>query len=359
MRGVIPALLRFKAAGYELVIVTNQDGLGTPSYPREPFERADAFVHGLLASQGIEFAADFICPHPAEAGCDCRKPAIGLVRDYVNDGAARPRRFRDGRRPRHRPRVRAQPRPQGLQVRQRRAPRDLARDRARAARPPARRRRSCAARRKPTSTSRVDLDSETEPRREHRHRLLRPHARAARQARRLRARAAVHGRPAHRRAPHRGGLRARARRSAAQGARRQARHPALRLPAADGRSATSQVADRPRRAARTSCSRAQFPRERVGELPTELVPHFFRSLAETLGAAIHVSVRGENAHHMVEACFKGVGRALRQAFARRGESCRRRRARCEARRRRDRLACGVEPRVAALRARAARRAMRP
>jgi imidazoleglycerol-phosphate dehydratase/histidinol-phosphatase len=63
----------------------------------------------------------------------------------------------------------------------------------------------------------------------------------------------------------------------------------------------------------------KFPRERVGELPTELVPHFFRSLAETLGAAIHVHVRGENAHHMVEVCFKGVARALRQAFERRGE----------------------------------------
>ena len=57
----------------------------------------------------------------------------------------------------------------------------------------------------------------------------------------------------------------------------------------------------------------KFNRERIGELPTELVPHFFRSLAEALGAAIHIHVQGENAHHMVEACFKGVGRALRQA----------------------------------------------
>jgi imidazoleglycerol phosphate dehydratase HisB len=56
-----------------------------------------------------------------------------------------------------------------------------------------------------------------------------------------------------------------------------------------------------------------FGRESVGGLPTELVPHFFRSLADSLGAAIHVQVRGENSHHMVEACFKGVGRALRQA----------------------------------------------
>lgn len=62
----------------------------------------------------------------------------------------------------------------------------------------------------------------------------------------------------------------------------------------------------------------RFPRETVGALPTELVPHFFRSLAEALGAAIHVSVTGENTHHMIEACFKGVGRALRQALRREG-----------------------------------------
>jgi imidazoleglycerol phosphate dehydratase HisB len=58
----------------------------------------------------------------------------------------------------------------------------------------------------------------------------------------------------------------------------------------------------------------RFNRERVGDLPTELVPHFFRSLAESLGAALHVAVRGENTHHMIEACFKGVGRSLRQAI---------------------------------------------
>ncbi len=58
----------------------------------------------------------------------------------------------------------------------------------------------------------------------------------------------------------------------------------------------------------------QFGRDQVGELPTELVPHFFRSLAETLGAAINIKVDGENTHHMIEACFKGVGRALRQAI---------------------------------------------
>ena len=62
-----------------------------------------------------------------------------------------------------------------------------------------------------------------------------------------------------------------------------------------------------------------FGRDQVGQLPTELVPHFFRSLAETLGAAINIKVSGENTHHMIEACFKGVGRSLRQAIVRRGE----------------------------------------
>ncbi|MDP2325189.1 MAG: bifunctional histidinol-phosphatase/imidazoleglycerol-phosphate dehydratase, partial [Gammaproteobacteria bacterium] len=64
----------------------------------------------------------------------------------------------------------------------------------------------------------------------------------------------------------------------------------------------------------------EFPRSEVGQLPTELVPHFFRSVADSLGANLHIAVRGENTHHMVEACFKGFGRTLRQAIAREGNS---------------------------------------
>jgi imidazoleglycerol-phosphate dehydratase/histidinol-phosphatase len=62
----------------------------------------------------------------------------------------------------------------------------------------------------------------------------------------------------------------------------------------------------------------KFPREAVGGLPTEMVPHFFRSLSDALGATLHLTVKGENAHHMVEACFKAVGRALRPALNRTG-----------------------------------------
>ncbi|MEJ2229035.1 MAG: bifunctional histidinol-phosphatase/imidazoleglycerol-phosphate dehydratase, partial [Alphaproteobacteria bacterium] len=56
----------------------------------------------------------------------------------------------------------------------------------------------------------------------------------------------------------------------------------------------------------------------AGEMPAEMTAHFFQSLATTLGATIHVSVKGDNTHHMMEACFKATGRALRQAFRHEG-----------------------------------------
>lgn len=62
----------------------------------------------------------------------------------------------------------------------------------------------------------------------------------------------------------------------------------------------------------------KLPAQNVGGLSTEMVPHFFRSLATSLGAAIHITVRGDNTHHMVEAAFKAVGRALKDAFRREG-----------------------------------------
>ena len=56
-----------------------------------------------------------------------------------------------------------------------------------------------------------------------------------------------------------------------------------------------------------------FPDRMAGNMPTDLVEHFFRSLAENLQATLHLKVSGENTHHMVEACFKAFGRALGQA----------------------------------------------
>jgi len=63
-----------------------------------------------------------------------------------------------------------------------------------------------------------------------------------------------------------------------------------------------------------------FASERIGDYPTEMTPHVFRSFAENMGAAIHVKVEGENDHHKTEACFKAFGRALRGAIRREGNA---------------------------------------
>lgn len=59
-----------------------------------------------------------------------------------------------------------------------------------------------------------------------------------------------------------------------------------------------------------------FHREFVGDFPTEMVHHFFYSLAMKIEATLHVEFSGENDHHQVEACFKGFARALRQCIRR-------------------------------------------
>lgn len=60
----------------------------------------------------------------------------------------------------------------------------------------------------------------------------------------------------------------------------------------------------------------EFHREKVGDFPTEMTSHFFHSLAMSLKASLHVSVKGKNDHHQIEACFKGLARCLRQAIDR-------------------------------------------
>lgn len=62
----------------------------------------------------------------------------------------------------------------------------------------------------------------------------------------------------------------------------------------------------------------EFNREYVGDLPTEMVKHFFYSLAMNLKATMQVSFTGENDHHKIEACFKGFARALKAAIEQNG-----------------------------------------
>ncbi len=62
-----------------------------------------------------------------------------------------------------------------------------------------------------------------------------------------------------------------------------------------------------------------FSASHIGSYPTEMTAHVFRSLADSLGAAIHVRVEGDNDHHKTEACFKAFGRALRNAIRQEGD----------------------------------------
>ena len=58
----------------------------------------------------------------------------------------------------------------------------------------------------------------------------------------------------------------------------------------------------------------KFNRDRVGDLPTELVEDFFYALASTLKAAIHINLKyGRNEHHKIEGIFKAFAHAMRNA----------------------------------------------
>lgn len=59
-----------------------------------------------------------------------------------------------------------------------------------------------------------------------------------------------------------------------------------------------------------------FTRERVGDVPTEMFKHFFKSLCVAMRCNLHIEARGENNHHMIEGVFKAFARALKMAIRR-------------------------------------------
>ncbi len=81
--GVIEGLQRLQRCGYRLVLVSNQDGMGTPSFPVADFEGAHKKFLAILEERGIVFDAAFICPHLPSDACACRKPNTGLVADFL------------------------------------------------------------------------------------------------------------------------------------------------------------------------------------------------------------------------------------------------------------------------------------
>jgi imidazoleglycerol-phosphate dehydratase/histidinol-phosphatase len=60
--------------------------------------------------------------------------------------------------------------------------------------------------------------------------------------------------------------------------------------------------------------KAKFKREKVGDLPTEMFYHFFKSLADAAAANIYIKAKGKNEHHKIEAIFKALARAIKAAI---------------------------------------------
>ena len=82
---VIEGLQALKEQGFSLVMVSNQDGLGAESFPREDFEPPQGGLLSELLEEGIVFDQIFICPHTQSNNCECRKPKIGLVKQFLDE----------------------------------------------------------------------------------------------------------------------------------------------------------------------------------------------------------------------------------------------------------------------------------
>jgi imidazoleglycerol-phosphate dehydratase/histidinol-phosphatase len=314
--GVLPALAEFKRAGYRFIMVSNQDGLGTPGYPLESFQQVQSFLLSLFASQGIDFDQVFICPHLPAEHCECRKPRIGLLDAWL---AQHPL-----------------DRERSAMVGDRETDLEFAANlglrsaRVSACAPPGSEQswsavahalltRRAQLRRRTRETEveiELELDSDLASQIDsgigffdH---MLEQLAKHAGFRLRLMCRGDLHVDEHHTVEDCALSLGA-------------ALRDALGNKAGIGRYGFLLPMDESEAQVAIDLAgrsyfvfEGRFPRAAVGTLPTELVPHFFRSLAESLGAALHLSVRGENTHHMVEACFKGVGRALRPALRRDG-----------------------------------------
>ena len=313
MPGVVPALLALQAAGYRLVMITNQDGLGTPSFPEEQFTGPHGLMMQVFRSQGIAFDEVLICPHLPADGCDCRKPRTALADAYLARAPMDPSRsYVIG------DRATDVELASNLGIRSIQIQADGGAEATwhavatLLARAPARRARVERRTRETDIEVEVNLDAETPVEistgigfLDH---MLEQVARHGGFSLALRCRGDLSVDEHHTVEDCALAL-GQAVREALGDKRGIARYGFL-LPMDESEAQVAlDLSGRP-----FAVFEGSFGRDRVGGLPTELVPHFFRSLGDSLGAALHVKVRGDNTHHMVEACFKAVGRALRQAI---------------------------------------------
>lgn len=312
--GVVAALQRFVAAGYELVMVTNQDGLGTASFPEADFRGPHELLLRILSSQGIRFREVLIDRSFPHEGMDTRKPGTGLMHGWLaDDGWSRVASAMVGDRETDL-RFAANLGVRGLRVGPQGIPwSEVAHQVLDAPRIAEMVRNT----RETRIAVRVDLDKTAEPKVhsglgffDHMLEQIGKHGGFALE---LCCDGDIHVDEHH--TVEDCGLALGQALKQALGDKRGIARYGFCLPMDESAAeARLDLSGRP-----YFVFDGSFPRERVGELAVEMVPHFFRSLCETLGANLHLSVRGDNAHHMVEACFKVVARTLRQAIRREGD----------------------------------------
>jgi imidazoleglycerol-phosphate dehydratase/histidinol-phosphatase len=317
VRDVIPAMLKLRDAGYQFVIVSNQDGLGSEGYPQASFDGPNDLMLQIFASQGIVFRdvlIDGTWPHD---NAPTRKPGIGMMLPYLQDrGIDWARSAMVGDRPTD-IQFADNMKIRGFQLRTAQFGGDwdwngIAHELADAPR------RAVVQRNTKETKIRVevDLDRTAEPQThtglpffDHMLEQIGKHGGFALS---VQAEGDLHI-DEHHTIEDTGLALGQALREALGDKRGIGRY-GFTLPMDETlASAALDFSGRP-----YFVFEGEFKRERVGDMPTELVPHFFRSLCDAAGLNLHLSVRGDNDHHKVEACFKALARALRQALPRQG-----------------------------------------
>lgn len=81
--GALEAIARLNQAGWHVAVATNQSGLGQGLFDMATLNAMHAKMHKLLAAVGGRVDAVFFCPHRADEGCACRKPAPGLFEQIL------------------------------------------------------------------------------------------------------------------------------------------------------------------------------------------------------------------------------------------------------------------------------------
>jgi D-glycero-D-manno-heptose 1,7-bisphosphate phosphatase len=83
--GAIEGLRLLRDAGFVLVLITNQSGIARGYFDAARLEQIHDRLQSMLAAEGLRLEAIYVCPHGPDDGCDCRKPAPGMVKRAMRD----------------------------------------------------------------------------------------------------------------------------------------------------------------------------------------------------------------------------------------------------------------------------------